>query len=75
MASRTQAVRAGKICARKGTTRTSGSSAVVAIVGAGPVGLAALITAQFYSPAELILVLVEVDQAVGRLDATVGGPS
>jgi alcohol dehydrogenase len=26
----------------------------VAIVGAGPVGLAALLTAQFYSPAELI---------------------
>ena len=29
---------------------------VVAIVGAGPVGLAALLTAQFYSPAELIMV-------------------
>jgi len=28
----------------------------VAIVGAGPVGLAALLTAQFYSPAEMILV-------------------
>ncbi|HET7752532.1 MAG TPA: zinc-dependent alcohol dehydrogenase family protein [Anaeromyxobacteraceae bacterium] len=28
----------------------------VAIVGAGPVGLAALLTAQFYSPAELIMV-------------------
>lgn len=28
----------------------------VAIVGAGPVGLAALLTAQFYSPAELIVV-------------------
>ena len=28
----------------------------VAIVGGGPVGLAALLTAQFYSPAELILV-------------------
>ena len=28
----------------------------VAIVGAGPVGLAALLTAQFYSPAELILI-------------------
>jgi alcohol dehydrogenase len=28
----------------------------VAIVGAGPIGLAALLTAQFYSPAELILV-------------------
>lgn len=28
----------------------------VAIVGAGPVGLAALLTAQFYSPAELIMI-------------------
>jgi len=28
----------------------------VAIVGAGPVGLAALLTAQFYSPAELIVI-------------------
>jgi len=27
----------------------------VAIVGAGPVGLAALLTAQFYSPAEVIM--------------------
>ncbi|HEY0282027.1 MAG TPA: zinc-dependent alcohol dehydrogenase family protein [Rhizomicrobium sp.] len=30
--------------------------ATVAIVGAGPVGLAALLTAQFYSPAEVIMV-------------------
>lgn len=29
---------------------------VVAIIGAGPVGLAALLTAQFYSPAELIMI-------------------
>ena len=28
----------------------------VAIVGAGPIGLAALLTAQFYSPAEIIMV-------------------
>jgi alcohol dehydrogenase len=28
----------------------------VAIVGAGPIGLAALLTAQFYSPAELVMV-------------------
>ena len=28
----------------------------VAVVGAGPVGLAALLTAQFYSPAELIMI-------------------
>ena len=36
---------------------------VVAIVGAGPVGLAALLTAQFYSPAEVIV--IDVDE--GRL--------
>lgn len=29
---------------------------VVAIVGAGPIGLAALLTAQFYAPAELIVI-------------------
>ncbi len=29
---------------------------VVAIVGAGPIGLAALLTAQFYSPADIIMV-------------------
>src|ERR1700710_974946 len=28
----------------------------IAIVGAGPVGLAALLTAQFYSPAEIIMI-------------------
>src|SRR6185437_1321314 len=28
----------------------------VAIVGAGPVGLAALLTAQFYSPAEIVMI-------------------
>jgi len=32
---------------------------IVAIVGAGPIGLATLITAQFYSPAELIMVDVD----------------
>lgn len=31
-------------------------ASTVAIVGAGPVGLAALLTAQFYSPAEIIMV-------------------
>ena len=31
----------------------------VAIVGAGPVGLAALLTAQFYSPAEIIVIDVD----------------
>ena len=28
----------------------------VAIVGSGPIGLAALLTAQFYSPAEIIMI-------------------
>lgn len=32
---------------------------VVAIVGAGPVGMAALLTAQFYSPARLIMIDVD----------------
>ncbi len=32
---------------------------MVAIVGAGPIGLAALLTAQFFSPAELILIDVD----------------
>jgi len=36
----------------------------VAIVGAGPVGLAALLTAQFYSPAEIIMI----DMDDNRLD-------
>ena len=36
----------------------------VAIVGAGPIGLAALLTAQFYSPAEIIMV----DLDDGRLE-------
>ncbi|MDB5133836.1 MAG: yjmD [Mucilaginibacter sp.] len=37
---------------------------IVAIVGAGPVGLAALLTAQFYTPAEIIMI----DQDDNRLD-------
>ena len=36
----------------------------VAIVGAGPIGLAALLTAQFYSPAEIIMI----DLDDGRLE-------
>ncbi len=36
----------------------------VAIVGAGPIGLAALLTAQFYSPADIVV--IDVDQ--NRLD-------
>lgn len=39
---------------------------VVAIVGAGPVGLAALLTAQFYSPAEIIM--IDLDE--NRLDVS-----
>jgi len=31
----------------------------VAIVGAGPIGLAALLTAQFYSPAEIIMIDID----------------
>ena len=43
----------------------------VAIVGAGPIGLAALLTAQFYSPAEIIMIdlddnRLEVGQALRR---------
>ncbi len=39
----------------------------VAIVGAGPIGLAALLTAQFYSPAEIILIDVDENRlAVAR---------
>jgi len=38
--------------------------ATVAIVGAGPIGLAALLTAQFYSPAAIIM--IDLDQ--GRLE-------
>ena len=37
---------------------------IVAIVGAGPIGIAALLTAQFYSPAEIIM--IDTDQ--NRLD-------
>ncbi|TWB71901.1 alcohol dehydrogenase [Nitrospirillum amazonense] len=33
--------------------------ATVAIVGSGPIGLAALLTAQFYSPAEIIMIDVD----------------
>ena len=32
------------------------SGSTVAIIGAGPIGLAALLTAQFYSPAEIIMI-------------------
>ena len=44
----------------------------VAIVGAGPIGLAALLTAQFYSPAEIIMVDLDDNrlQVSKRLGAT-----
>lgn len=34
----------------------------VAIVGAGPIGLAALLTAQFYSPAEIIIIDIDANR-------------
>src|ERR1700691_1358616 len=46
----------------------------VAIVGSGPVGLAALLTAQFYSPAEIIMIDLD-DNRLGvakRFGATTG---
>ena len=45
---------------------------VVAIIGAGPVGLAALLTAQFYSPAQIIVVDVDANrlEAAARFGAT-----
>lgn len=51
---------------------------VVAIVGAGPIGLAALLTAQFYSPAEIIMVdldenRLEVSKEFGATDTVNSG--
>lgn len=44
----------------------------VAIVGAGPIGLAALLTAQFYSPAEIIMIDLDANrlQVATRFGAT-----
>ena len=44
----------------------------VAIVGAGPIGLAALLTAQFYSPASIIMIDLDENrlQMSSRLGAT-----
>lgn len=42
----------------------------VAIVGAGPIGLAALLTAQFYSPSEIIM--VDVDENRLQVSKTFG---
>ncbi len=46
--------------------------ATVAIVGAGPIGLATLLTAQFYSPAELIMIDLDPNrlQVARRFGAT-----
>jgi alcohol dehydrogenase len=41
---------------------------VVAIVGAGPVGLAALLTAQFYAPAEIIMIDTNEDRLKRSLE-------
>lgn len=47
-----------------GKVRVGGS---VAIVGSGPIGLAALLTAQFYSPAEIIMIDLDDNRlAVGK---------
>ena len=45
---------------------------IVAIVGAGPIGLAALLTAQFYSPAEIIIIDLDDNrlEVAKRLGAT-----
>jgi alcohol dehydrogenase len=45
---------------------------IVAIVGAGPVGLAALLTSQFYSPAQVIVIDIDDNrlEAAKRLGAT-----
>jgi alcohol dehydrogenase len=46
----------------------------VAIVGAGPIGLAALLTAQFYSPAEIIMIDLDDNrlETAKRFGATAG---
>ena len=43
----------------------------VAIVGAGPIGLAALLTAQFYSPAEIVM--IDLDENRLRVALSLGG--
>jgi alcohol dehydrogenase len=47
---------------------------VVAIVGAGPIGLAALLTAQFYAPAEIIMIDLDDNrlEVAKRFGATAG---
>ena len=43
----------------------------VAIVGAGPIGLAALLTAQFYAPAEIVM--IDLDENRLRVARSLGG--
>jgi alcohol dehydrogenase len=43
----------------------------VAIVGAGPIGLAALLTAQFYSPSEIVM--IDLDENRLRVASSFGG--
>jgi alcohol dehydrogenase len=47
---------------------------IVAIVGSGPIGLAALLTAQFYSPAEIIMIDLDDNrlETAKRFGATAG---
>jgi alcohol dehydrogenase len=47
---------------------------IVAIVGSGPIGLAALLTAQFYSPAEIIMIDLDDNrlEVAKRFGATAG---
>jgi hypothetical protein len=45
----------GAVDSRGGNGKVQPGS-TVAIVGSGPIGLAALLTAQFYSPAEIIMI-------------------
>ena len=46
----------------KGQIKPGDTVAILLIAGAGPVGLAVLLTAQFYSPAEIILVDVDANR-------------
>jgi alcohol dehydrogenase len=45
-----------------------GPGDIVAIVGAGPIGLAALLTAQFFSPAEIIMIDLNEDRLKRSLE-------
>lgn len=50
----------------------------IAIVGAGPIGLASLLTAQFYSPARIIMIdpdesRLQISKKLGATDTVIGG--